>query len=63
MTLRAGAAVDRYEEPSAFDAELDRLSPEYLECFAFDGLLQSLRPPDRVPPRLGTRGDVSDRNS
>jgi hypothetical protein len=87
MSLRSGAAVDRYDEPPAFDPELDRVSDEYLEKYAFDGLtyldaaswrhylpalieyaiassarpgmvieglIWSLRPPDRVPPRLGS---------
>jgi hypothetical protein len=87
MSLRAGAAVDRYEEPPVFDADLDSVSDEYQERYAFDGLiyldatswrhylpalidyairsprrptmviegpLQSLRPPDRTPPRLGS---------
>jgi hypothetical protein len=87
MTLRGGAAVDGYDEPPPFDPEIDRVSDDYLERYAFDGLahldaqswrhylpalieyaircpnrsgmvidglLQSLRPPDRTPPRLGS---------
>jgi hypothetical protein len=88
LTLRGGAALDRYREPPAYDPTLDEPSDGYLEAYAFDGLpyldaaswrhylprlvdyalsprgpshplvidglLASLRPPDREPPRLGT---------
>lgn len=33
MSLRGGYACDQYREPPAFDAELDRPTPEYLERY------------------------------
>ena len=90
ITLRGGNALDSYDEPPPFDADLDEPDDAYLEMHAFngvvfldppswrhylprlidyalrniasnapgtmaiDGLLFSLRPPDRDPPRLGS---------
>lgn len=87
MSLRAGAALDSYDEPPAFDPDIDCISDSYIEAYAFhglphldaaswrhylpalidyslrsfgtpgmvlEGLLWSLRPPDRTPPRLGS---------
>ncbi len=88
LSLRAGDALDSYEEPPAFDPEVDERTDSYLETYAFhglplldpaswrhylprlmdhalrslgdsrsmvlDGLLFSLRPPDRDPPRLAS---------
>jgi hypothetical protein len=90
ITLRGGNALDSYDEPPPFDAEIDEPTDAYLETHAFngivfldapswrhylprlieyalrniasnapgtmaiDGLLYSLRPPDRDPPRLGS---------
>lgn len=38
MGLRAGAAVDGYAEPPAFDAIADEPTDDYLESYAFNGL-------------------------
>ena len=90
ITLRGGNALDSYDSPPAYDAELDATNDAYIEAHAFhglpfldapswrhylpalidyalrniastapgtmaiDGLLGSLRPPDRDPPRLGS---------
>ena len=87
MTLRGGAAVDSYDEPSGFDPRLDQTTDAYLEAYAYwalphldpisrrhylpalidyalrhlddpamvtEGLVASLRPPDRDPPRLAS---------
>jgi hypothetical protein len=65
MTLRGGAAVDSYDEPSGFDPRLDQTTDAYLEAYAYWALphldpiswrhyLPSLRPPDRDPPRLAS---------
>jgi hypothetical protein len=90
ITLRAGDALDSYDEPPPYDAAVDAPTVEYLETYAFnalsfldppswrhylphlieyalthiasnapgtmavDGLLWSLRLPDRDPPRLAS---------
>ena len=90
ITLRAGDALDSYDDPPPYDPALDEPNDAYLEAWAFnalnfldspswrhylprlidyalrhiashaagtmaiDGLLWSLRPPDRDPPRLGS---------
>ncbi len=88
MTLRGGNAVDSYDYPPPYDAELDQPTDDYFAAHAFwglgyldaaswrhylpqliaytfrhiadpatmapEGLLYSLRPPDRDPPRLAT---------
>jgi len=38
MTLRGGAAVDGYEEPSPYDADVDAATDAYLEQYAFTGV-------------------------
>jgi hypothetical protein len=88
LTLRGGDAVDRYDEPPAYDPAVDEPTDAYLEKYTFNGItyldaaswrhylprlidyalrqpghsrtmaiegvLSSLRPPDREPPRLTT---------
>ena len=87
VTLRAGNALDDYDEPPPYDPVVDEPNDAYLERYAFwglnyldaaswrhylprlidyalrhlrasraatQGLLSSLRPPDRVPPWLGS---------
>jgi hypothetical protein len=90
ITLRGGNALDSYDEPPPYDADVDEPNDAYLETYAFhglnfldaqswrhylprlidyalrniasnapgtmavDGLLWSLRPPDRDPRRLGS---------
>lgn len=88
MTLRGGAAVDRYDVPPNYEPDTDRPTDAYLEAYAYwglvyldpaswrhylpclidyalrhvgepgslvtEGLLSSLRPPDREPPRLAS---------
>ncbi len=38
-TLRAGNAVDGYQEPPPYDPEIDKPTDEYLEKYCFWGLL------------------------
>ena len=38
MTLRAGNAVDSYDNPTAYDEQLDQPTDEYLQQFAYWGL-------------------------
>ena len=86
MSLRSGVAIDVYQLPVPFDAEIDQPTDDYIEANAYfalphldtaswkhylphlieyvlddekhlnsmvgEGLLWSLRPPDREPPRL-----------
>jgi len=91
-TLRGAAELDAGHPPPAFDPELDKPSPAYLERHGYDlpfldteswqiylprllmhavsnadrtsnaadGLLGSLRPPDREPPRLGSLSNAQE---
>lgn len=86
VTLRAGNALDDYNEPAPFDPTADELSEGYFEKYSWgigyldsaswrhylphlieysirhinqgglvvDSFLNSLRPPDREPPRLAS---------
>ncbi|MGB5633186.1 MAG: DUF6714 family protein [Waterburya sp.] len=38
MTLRAGNAVDSYDNPTAYDEQLDQPTDEYIQQFAYWGL-------------------------
>lgn len=38
MTLRAGNAVDSYDNPTAYDEQVDQPTDEYLQQFAYWGL-------------------------